>query len=423
MQKADAFFRKLVSDSKNGGGAAICSVCSSNELVLEAALEEGARTGGFVLIEATANQVNQYGGYTGMTPGEYCLWVSELAAKTGFGQERLILGGDHLGPLTWSKLCSDEAMDKAECLVREYAKSGFQKLHIDCSMLLGDDQPGVPLPVELAAQRTARLVKAAEESSPLTPVYVIGSEVPIPGGAVREEKAPDVTTPDALRREYEVFRREFESRGMEDAWTRVIAIVSQPGVEFGDNQVFIYDREKASLLAAASRMLPVVLEGHSTDYQPAKALQNMKNDGIAILKVGPALTFSLRRAIFSLEEMERIIYRQAPERGYSCFADTLEREMLADPSNWEKHYRGDADTVALMRKYSLSDRCRYYLERPAVRDAMLRLFSNIDDAAIPYGLMYQYFPEQAEKIISGELGASAREIVKEQICHVLRSYG
>lgn len=99
MQKAEVFFRKLVSDSKNGDGVAICSVCSSNELVLEAALEEGIRNNRYVLIEATANQVNQYGGYTGMTPDRYFLWVSALANRIGLAPERLILGGDHLATL------------------------------------------------------------------------------------------------------------------------------------------------------------------------------------------------------------------------------------------------------------------------------------------------------------------------------------
>lgn len=202
MQKAEVFFRKLVSDSKNGDGVAICSVCSSNELVLEAALEEGIRNNRYVLIEATANQVNQYGGYTGMTPDRYFLWVSALANRIGLAPERLILGGDHLGPLTWSKLPADEAMDKAEQLVRAYAGAGFQKLHIDCSMHLGGDNKNIPLPVELAAQRTVRLVKAAEESTNFTPVYVIGSEVPAPGGAVREEEPPQVTDPQDLQNEY-----------------------------------------------------------------------------------------------------------------------------------------------------------------------------------------------------------------------------
>ena len=378
MQKAEVFFRKLVSDSKNGDGVAICSVCSSNELVLEAALEEGIRNNRYVLIEATANQVNQYGGYTGMTPDRYFLWVSALANRIGLAPERLILGGDN---------------------------------------------KNIPLPVELAAQRTVRLVKAAEESTNFTPVYVIGSEVPAPGGAVREEEPPQVTDPQDLQNEYEIFHREFTRHGLENAWNRVIAIVAQPGVEFGDNQLFIYNRMEARRLIEVSHSLPgIVLEGHSTDYQPSEALQSMREDGIAILKVGPALTFSLRRALFALEEIEKSMYPSAPVIGYSEFSDTLEMEMISDQRFWQNHYRGDNETVALMRKYSLSDRCRYYFERPAVRNAIQRLFLNIDAKNVPCGLVYQYFPEQAEKIISGKMCRQARAIAKEQVCNVLRRY-
>ena len=39
----------------------IASYCTSNELVLEACMEEAGKDG-YVLVEATANQVNQFGG-------------------------------------------------------------------------------------------------------------------------------------------------------------------------------------------------------------------------------------------------------------------------------------------------------------------------------------------------------------------------
>ena len=46
--------------------AGIPSFCTANELVIEACIRQAMRFDDFVLIEATANQVNQYGGYTGM---------------------------------------------------------------------------------------------------------------------------------------------------------------------------------------------------------------------------------------------------------------------------------------------------------------------------------------------------------------------
>ena len=424
MQKVEEFFQRLVTDSKSGKGVGICSVCSSNVLVIEAALEESARTGRTVLIEATANQVNQDGGYTGMTPAQFRSWVLTLAGRAGLDYSHIILGGDHLGPLTWSSLPADEAMSHAEALVKSYAAAGFQKLHIDCSMRLSGDDCRRPLSVETVAERSLRLISAAEESSPIRPVYVIGSEVPIPGGARGKEDAPEPTGGAALRAEYEAFKAGFESAGLSSIWNRVTAIVAQPGVEFGDSQVFIYDRAKAAQLIDAARSLPgIVLEGHSTDYQPAESLQRMREDGIAILKVGPALTFTLRRSLFALEEIERIVYDSPPDIGYSNFSSVLEREMIGNPSNWVGHYHGDSHNLSIMRRYSLSDRCRYYLDRPAVQDAARRLFANINSARVPYGLYYQFVPEIAEDIVSGRLDSRAETIVKEEIRRILRNYG
>lgn len=424
MNNAVVFFKALVSLSKQGKECGICSVCSSNELVLETVLEYGSKEGKCILIESTANQVNQYGGYTGMMPGQFYEWIESLAHGVGFDCDRIILGGDHLGPLTWSSLNSAKAMDKAEELVRAYASAGFQKLHIDCSMRLGGDDPVAPMPVQLVAERTARLIKAAEDAATGNIVYVVGSEVPIPGGETCDSDAPVVTSASSLMEEYSAFYSAFLQHGLERVWERVVAMVVQPGVEFGDNRVFIYDPGQAATLVQAARELHgMVLEGHSTDYQPEEALKNMKRDGIAILKVGPALTFALRSALFALEEIERIVYPSEPEFGYSDFTRTLEQEMLSFPENWEKHYRGNPLSVALMRKYSLSDRSRYYLTTPSVKASMQRLLKNIDRAQVPDGLMYQYFPDMAKTIFTRSGTFGSREMVKNRIRHVLKNYG
>lgn len=57
-----------------------------------------------LLIESTSNQVDQFGGYTGMTPKEFIAYVSKLLHDYGLSAERLVLGGDHLGPNAWQHL-------------------------------------------------------------------------------------------------------------------------------------------------------------------------------------------------------------------------------------------------------------------------------------------------------------------------------
>ena len=423
MLNAVEYFSHLISENKNGKAESICSICSSNSYVISAALDEGLRTGRPVLIEATANQVNQYGGYTGMRPADFAAYVKDEAKKVGFDEDMLILGGDHLGPLVWSNEPEASAMRKAVELVTEFASAGFQKIHLDCSMRLADDDINSALTVETVARRAALLAGAVEANATIKPVYIIGSEVPIPGGATEAENGLDVTHPEDLTKEYNAFKKAFFDAGLSDAWSRVIGVVVQPGVEFGDNQVFLYDRGKAKdLIDTAKRFSGIILEGHSTDYQPTECLNNMREDGIAILKVGPALTFAAREAIFALEKIEKALYTSEPEAGYSDFENILETIMLELPSNWIKHYHGNENELVLMRRYSLSDRSRYYMENPQVKAAITRLEKNINSCTIPIGLLHQYLPSVAETVIAGKIGKDTASIIKENVCNCIRTY-
>ncbi|MEJ2475015.1 MAG: class II D-tagatose-bisphosphate aldolase, non-catalytic subunit, partial [Desulfobacterales bacterium] len=90
-------------DHLAGNIGGITAVCSAHRTVLEAAIEQAAADGDVVLVEATANQVNQFGGYTGMRPAEFVNLVHSLAAAAEFPLEKVLVGGDHLGPHPWRK--------------------------------------------------------------------------------------------------------------------------------------------------------------------------------------------------------------------------------------------------------------------------------------------------------------------------------
>ncbi len=59
------------------------AVCSSHPMVLEAAMELAAAETRPLLVEATANQVNQSGGYTGMTPADFSALIRRLCRIHG----------------------------------------------------------------------------------------------------------------------------------------------------------------------------------------------------------------------------------------------------------------------------------------------------------------------------------------------------
>jgi len=124
-----------------GGAVGVASVCSAHPLVIEAALRDGLRRSADVLIEATCNQVNQDGGYTGMTPADFRAFVEAIARDVGFDRSRLVLGGDHLGPNPWRHLPAADALDKALAMIEAFAAAGFAKLHLDASMGCKDEPP------------------------------------------------------------------------------------------------------------------------------------------------------------------------------------------------------------------------------------------------------------------------------------------
>ncbi len=420
--KAAQYFQTLLAQQKVGVPDGICSICSANAYVIEAAMEFGRDTNRPILVEATSNQVNQYGGYTGMQPKDFAEYVLSLAEKVGFSPDQLILGGDHLGPLTWSGEPEEEAMKKAEVLVEAFVRAGFTKIHLDTSMRLGSDPQDQPLKDEVIARRAARLCAAAERAAgDEKPVYVIGSEVPVPGGATENEDTLAVTPPENLDATISAFRAAFLQAGLAEAYTRVIAVVVQPGVEFADNTIITYDSAKAKRLTEHVKTLPFILEGHSTDYQPAGLLAAMRRDGIAILKVGPALTFALREALFALEGMEKDLYPFSPKGGYSCFSSVLEQKLMQQPKYWERYYHGNEGELAFARRFSLSDRCRYYLEDEQIKTAIARLVQNINAKPIPFGLISQYFSAQKDAALACPV-VSAEWLIKERIRDVIRTY-
>ncbi|MBQ7702804.1 MAG: class II D-tagatose-bisphosphate aldolase, non-catalytic subunit [Firmicutes bacterium] len=420
--------KEMIMNRDKGGTLAIPSYCTGSVPVIRAALKRAARTGKPLLIEATANQVDQKGGYTGLKPRDFYEMVYEMADEEGLDRDLLILGGDHLGPLTWANLPEKEAMANAEVLVREYVKAGFTKIHLDTSMKLTDDPEGA-FPPEIPARRGAFLYKVAmaayeerlkEVPDAQRPVFVIGSEVPVPGGAQEEEEGLTVTSPAAFNETMEAYVKYFTEQGMPDALDDVIACVVQPGVEFGDEQVFQYDSEKAADLMAALKDHPgIVFEGHSTDYQSRESLRAMTRDGVGILKVGPALTFALREGLFALNMMEEELI---PALDQSLFDDILEQIMTAEPGKWQNHYHGSPEALKLKRRYSFSDRSRYYMGHPEVQASIGKLFGNLRKVDIPLSMLHQYMPMQYEAVRDGLLPKDPEALIADFVEKVMEDY-
>ena len=412
-------FSRLKENRFSDSAVGVCSVCSSHPLVIEAAVLLAGRTGKPFLIEATANQVNQYGGYTGLVPDAFIALVYRLCAENNVDQELVVLGGDHLGPYPWRGLPAEQAMQEAERLVREFVRAGAGKIHLDASMPLADDSGGV-LDRAVAAARAVQLCRAAEEESRLCqrvpPVYVIGTEVPVPGGeatAGTAETAPAPTRPEDFSDTVSLYRRLFHEAGLDDAWSRVIAVVVQPGIDFDALHIHPYRHDRAARLSGALAEAPgLVFEGHSTDYQSTGALRALVEDGFAILKAGPELTFALREALFGLETIEQVL--SGGKAGVSRLSAAVFETMQEKPQSWKGYYP-EGDRLAFCMTYGYSDRMRYYWHEPRVADAVRKLLDSLDRVAIPPQLISQFVPHVGPVEDLPRAARSAKELLLRSV--------
>lgn len=319
-------------------------------------------------------------------------------------------------------MAADEAMERARVLVAEYAAAGFTKIHLDCSFPCAGESS--PLSDEVVAERAARLILSAEDAAGSAAAdrirYVIGTEVPTPGGAHEELGALAPTTAGAARTTLEQHRKAFAVHGIEDVWPRVMALVVQPAVEFDHLRVVDYRPERTRELRRVLGDEPgMVFEAHSTDYQTTEALSALVEDHWAVLKVGPGLTFALREALFALAAIEDELVAPAD---CSHLPEVVERRMLAEPDMWEHYYPGSADERRLARRYSYSDRLRYYWPDSEIVRGQTRLLDNLAAQDIPLPLLSAHLPNQYARVRRGELAAEPRELAVDRVRDVLRDY-
>lgn len=405
---------ELIKQNRLNKGVGIPCFCTANEQVIRSILRYCRGSELPIVIEATCNQVNQDGGYTGMQPNDFIQWVKGLATQENVKQERIIFGGDHLGPNPWRRENADTAMEKAKTLVKQYVEAGFCKIHIDTSMCCKDDSS---LSFEAIAERAAELCAVAEQYAPDAKqlYYIIGTEVPIPGGETEEPSALDVTSVERFKKTIETHRIAFNKAGLQDAWTRIVSVVTQPGVDFGHTSVFEFKPEASLALSEAIMTEPgITFEAHSTDYQSNKGLSALVKQHFFFLKVGPELTFRMREAVFALAQIEKCL----PLENHSGIEQALGNAMRNDDSNWRDYYSGSDSQVAIMKIYSYSDRIRYYWSDSLVQEALEKLMSNLRSQAIPESYATQHFTG----LEFGEIPSSPDELMHGHIEKAVSRY-
>jgi len=286
----------------------------------------------------------------------------------------------------------------------------------------------IPLPRETIVEREAQLCSAAVNEADAVGqdisgfIFVVGTEVPTPGGSIQNEVTLEVSSLKETEENIQQTKDAFQKHKLEKAWEQTCAFVVQPEVEFSDNHIHAYDRDKASELSKLiENYYHLIFEAHSTDYQSDIHLKQMVTDHFSILKVGPALTFATREALFALEEIELELLKSR-SNNLSKLRTTLESIMVENPKYWENYYSIDPLTSSFQRKYSFLDRCRYYWSFPAVVHSVDNLINNLSSTSIPLSLISQYLSRQFEKIDEGSISDHPQDLILGKITDVLNSY-
>jgi len=366
-----SLIQDLIARNRAGEAIGLPCFCTANEHVLRAVLDYAKTTGLPTVIEATCNQVNQYGGYTGMTAADFMEWLKGMARDAGVPMDQLILGGDHLGPNVWKNEPLDVAMEKSRELVKSYVQAGFKKIHLDTSMACG----GEPNPTfAQIAERAADLCEVAEKYAPDPSelFYIIGTEVPIPGGETEEPAALDLTSVARFRDTIQTHRDAWDARGLADAWTRIVS------------------------------------------YQSTAALADLVKNHFFFLKVGPELTFRFREAIWALASIEDAVVAGSK----SQIRETFEARMTDDPGYWKDYYSGPEDELRILRTYSYSDRIRYYWSDPEIAKSLEHLLENLDQTALPETIVSQAFTG----LEFGEMPTTAPELISRHVQRCVSRY-
>jgi D-tagatose-1,6-bisphosphate aldolase subunit GatZ/KbaZ len=142
-------------------------------------------------------------------------------------------------------------------------------------------------------------------------------------------------------------------------------------------------------------------------------------DGFAILKVGPALTYAMRQALFALATIEDIC---VPGAQRSNLARIVESAMIAQPGFWKSHYKGSEEEQRRLRISSYNDRIRYYWLVPQVKHAVKTLVSNLEQRTIPETLLSDYLPHQYEKVRADLLAKHPVALILDKITDALKPY-
>ena len=301
----------IATGSTAAGPSGIPSVCSAHPLVIEASMRATLPTSLPLLIEATCNQVNQDGGYTGMTPEDFRDFVERIAAENGFPRERIILGGDHLGPNPWKHPSAEEAMAEGRGDDRAPSRPRASPSSTSTAAWAAPASPRRSGRRDRRPRRAPGRCGRIRAAGRQTSLSRSTSSAPRSRSRAAPSQALDeleVTTPEDARSTVQSTKR--PSRRLDSRTpspessppssspaSSSAAIMSSPTTQQGPGPERRAEGHARPRLRSAFHRLP----------DPCQ-LADLVRDGFAILKVGPGLTFALREALYGLDRIAEELF-------------------------------------------------------------------------------------------------------------------
>jgi D-tagatose-1,6-bisphosphate aldolase subunit GatZ/KbaZ len=352
------------------------SFCTSNDDVIETIFDFCKIFNLPLLIECTSNQVNQFGGYSGLNTKSFKKNILKISKIKKFKKKKLYIGADHLGPLPWMNLKEDKAMLNAKKLFKDTINCNFDKIHIDTGMMLKSD---IILPRKKIIDRCLEIFKLCNKNKIKNIFFVFGTEVPIAGGGKIKQIKP--TKLQSIKEEikyYKMIKKNF-------------SLVIEPGIGFENDFIKKPSFKNFKKKNNFSKRQHISFEAHSTDYQSILSLKKLVKNNFKFLKVGPELTYNYLKAILIMEKLEKKYYK----KNYSSIKKILLSEMNKNKPLWNKYYKKN---INFLKLNSLLDRARYFWNKNKVVKAKETLIKNINN--IDTEVLLKKFEINDKKLLS-----------------------
>ena len=362
---------------ETGISRTIFAACPNSRAVIRASICAAKRNKGPIKFAATLNQVDQDGGYTGMTQKQFVETIRKEAERVNFTGP-VIIAIDHGGP--WlrdnqrtEKWSLQKTMNWVKKSFTDAIDAGYDLIDVDPTIDM-ELAEGEMISIGVVVDRTVELIKHCEihrREWALPPVsYEVGTEE-VHGGLADLK---------VFREFFELMKQGLATVGLADVWP--CFVVGKVGT---DLHTTMFDPDTARTLTGIAAEYGSLIKGHYTDN--VENPEGYPATGMGAANIGPEFT---EREYDALEELDTLEQKMAGEgkiEEKSGMIASLWKAVI-DSGRWTKWVSGNEspDDFASIsderQQWLVKTGCRYIWEVPAVMAAREKLYQNLGGIGI-----------------------------------------